>query len=114
MVRLIIKLHVRTGSLPNKHQGVLVSSSQRLQELLKPHELTSPTQQHLVRENQLQADSPRLTENAECFRDIDLERECISAASHGEHMEHTRWCRSMAGEEFARIHSWGNDPKRYV
>lgn len=25
-------------------------------------------------------------------------------------MRHTRWCRSMAGEEFARVHSWGHDP----
>jgi hypothetical protein len=23
-----------------------------------------------------------------------------------------RWCRSMAGEEFARVYSWGNDPQR--
>lgn len=29
-------------------------------------------------------------------------------------MIHTRWCHSMAGEEYARIHSWGNDPKRKV
>ena len=27
-------------------------------------------------------------------------------------MRHTRWGYSMAGEEYARIHSWGNDPKR--
>lgn len=25
---------------------------------------------------------------------------------------HTRWCHSMAGEEYARIFSWGNDPSR--
>lgn len=29
-------------------------------------------------------------------------------------MIHTRWCHSMAGEEYARIHSWGHDPKRMV
>lgn len=29
-------------------------------------------------------------------------------------MMHTRWAYSMAGEEFARIHSWGHDPKRKV
>lgn len=29
-------------------------------------------------------------------------------------MEHTRWCRSMAGEEFARVYSWGHDPKHKV
>jgi 2-polyprenyl-6-methoxyphenol hydroxylase-like FAD-dependent oxidoreductase len=27
-------------------------------------------------------------------------------------MVHTRWCHSMAGEEYARIFSWGNDPRR--
>ena len=27
-------------------------------------------------------------------------------------MIHTRWSQSMAGEEYARIYSWGNDPKR--
>ena len=27
-------------------------------------------------------------------------------------MTHTRWCHSMAGEEYARLYSWGNDPKR--
>ncbi len=29
-------------------------------------------------------------------------------------MLHTRWAHSMTGEEFARIYSWGNDPKRMV
>jgi len=29
-------------------------------------------------------------------------------------MAHTRWCRSMAGEEFARVYSWGHDPKYKV
>lgn len=29
-------------------------------------------------------------------------------------MTHTRWMYSMAGEEFARIYSWGNDPMRQV
>ncbi|RDW75999.1 hypothetical protein BP5796_06820 [Coleophoma crateriformis] len=27
-------------------------------------------------------------------------------------MAHTRWCHSLAGEEYARIYSWGNNPKR--
>lgn len=34
-------------------------------------------------------------------------------ATHNENMQHTRWCYTMAGEEFARIHSWGNDPARH-
>jgi 2-polyprenyl-6-methoxyphenol hydroxylase-like FAD-dependent oxidoreductase len=48
----------------------------------------------------------------ECLRDIDLERECLALASPGSAMQHTRWCRTMAGEEYARIYSWGNDPAR--
>ncbi|KAK3683005.1 FAD binding domain-containing protein [Podospora appendiculata] len=62
------------------------------------------------------ADTPRahITNMAalECLRDIGLEKECTDVATHSSHMEHTRWCRSMAGEEFARAHSWGHDPKR--
>lgn len=48
----------------------------------------------------------------ECLRDIGLDIECNDAATHGDCMVHTRWCHSMAGEEYARIHSWGNDPAR--
>lgn len=48
----------------------------------------------------------------ECFRDIGLEDECRTAGTTGDHMQHTRWCYSMAGEEFARIYSWGNQPER--
>ncbi|RDW75788.1 hypothetical protein BP5796_06609 [Coleophoma crateriformis] len=62
------------------------------------------------------ADTPRahITNMAalECLRDIGLEEECLKVAVDGQNMLHTRWCRSMAGEEFARIYSWGNDPKR--
>jgi hypothetical protein len=50
----------------------------------------------------------------ECLRDIGLEEECQKVAVKGESMQHTRWCKSMAGEEFARIYSWGNDPQRAV
>ncbi|KAJ5787368.1 2-4-dichlorophenol 6-monooxygenase, partial [Penicillium paradoxum] len=49
----------------------------------------------------------------ECLRDIGLYEELEKLGSTGaEHMQHTRWCHSMAGEEYARIHSWGNDPRR--
>lgn len=48
----------------------------------------------------------------ECLRDIGLDEACVKAASSGDNMVHTRWCRTMAGEEFARIYSWGNDPQR--
>ena len=46
----------------------------------------------------------------ECLRDVALEATCLSVATPSAHMRHTRWCRSMAGEEFARVHSWGHDP----
>lgn len=48
----------------------------------------------------------------ECLRDINLETACLQAASSGDNMTHTRWCRTMAGDEFARIYSWGHDPHR--
>ncbi|KAK5129379.1 hypothetical protein LTR08_003539 [Meristemomyces frigidus] len=48
----------------------------------------------------------------ECLRDIGLEPEVIRNATHGDHMQHTRWCHSMAGDEYARVYSWGNQPDR--
>jgi len=48
----------------------------------------------------------------EALRDIGLDTECTNIATSGNCMMHTRWCHSMAGEEYARIHSWGNDPYR--
>lgn len=62
------------------------------------------------------SDTPRahITNPAalECMRDIGLEEACVSAATKGDCMLHTRWCHDMTGEEYARIYSWGNDPKR--
>jgi 2-polyprenyl-6-methoxyphenol hydroxylase-like FAD-dependent oxidoreductase len=62
------------------------------------------------------ADTPRahITNIAalEALRDIGLDMECTNAATSGDCMMHTRWCHSMAGEEYARIYSWGNDPHR--
>lgn len=62
------------------------------------------------------SDTPRahITNMAalECLRDIGLEEECLSKSTASKNMEHTRWCYSMAGEEFGRIHSWGHDPHR--
>ncbi|KAJ5397894.1 hypothetical protein N7509_006007 [Penicillium cosmopolitanum] len=62
------------------------------------------------------ADTPRahITNMAamECLRDIGLDVECNRLATSGKNMMHTRWAYSMAGEEFARIHAWGHDPKR--
>ncbi|POR38183.1 Uncharacterized protein TPAR_01612 [Tolypocladium paradoxum] len=48
----------------------------------------------------------------ECLRDIGLERDINQVSAKGQCMMHTRWCHSMAGVEYARIHSWGNDPRR--
>lgn len=50
----------------------------------------------------------------ECLRDIGLDKACLEEASTNDNMAHTRWCYSMAGEEFARIHSWGHDPEKAV
>jgi 2-polyprenyl-6-methoxyphenol hydroxylase-like FAD-dependent oxidoreductase len=47
----------------------------------------------------------------EFLRDIDLDSECIAGATLGDSFMHTRWCRDMTGEEYARIYSWGNDRK---
>ncbi|KAJ5746210.1 hypothetical protein N7520_011392 [Penicillium odoratum] len=62
------------------------------------------------------ADTPRahITNMAamECLRDIGLDVECNRLATNAMNMMHTRWAYSMAGEEYARIHSWGHDPKR--
>ena len=63
------------------------------------------------------SDTPRahITNMAamECMRDIGLEEECFNAATKGDCMEHTRWCHSMTGEEYARVFSFGNDPQRH-
>ncbi|KAH6699790.1 FAD binding domain-containing protein [Leptodontidium sp. MPI-SDFR-AT-0119] len=46
----------------------------------------------------------------ECLRDISLEY--LIVAIPNDSMMHTRWYRSISGEEFARTYSWGNDPAR--
>jgi len=48
----------------------------------------------------------------ECLRDIGLEDDVKQVATTGDHLMHTRWCHDMAGEEYARIYSWGNQPDR--
>ncbi|KAH8659796.1 2,4-dichlorophenol 6-monooxygenase [Xylariales sp. PMI_506] len=48
----------------------------------------------------------------ECLRDIGLEEVCLRNGTSGDSMVHTRWCHDMTGEEYARVYSWGNDPKR--
>ncbi|KAK0704653.1 FAD binding domain-containing protein [Lasiosphaeris hirsuta] len=46
----------------------------------------------------------------ECLRDLGLEEEIIRQANKGECLSHMRWCYSMAGEEFARVYSFGAGP----
>ncbi|KAK5269283.1 hypothetical protein LTR40_014187, partial [Exophiala xenobiotica] len=64
------------------------------------------------------ADTPRahITNMAalDCLRDIGVDRDCYIIGTSGDSMVHTRWSNSFAGEEYARIYSWGNDPKRKV
>lgn len=43
-----------------------------------------------------------------------LERDVDQVSSKACCMVHTRWCYSMAGDEFARLYAWGNDPRRKV
>ncbi|KAH7052206.1 FAD binding domain-containing protein [Macrophomina phaseolina] len=62
------------------------------------------------------ADTPRahITNAAalEALRDIGLDEQFNKLATKGNCMVHTRWCYTMAGREYARIYSWGNDPAR--
>ncbi len=62
------------------------------------------------------ADTPRahITNQRamEALRDAGLEEACMRRASPSEHIQNTFWLRSMAGEELARVYSWGNDPRR--
>ena len=48
----------------------------------------------------------------EALRDVGLEDACMAIASPSSHIAHSFWLRSMAGEEIARVWSWGNDPRR--
>lgn len=48
----------------------------------------------------------------ECLRDVGLEAECVQAGTSGDHYRHWRWCDSLAGAEYARTYSYGNDPRR--
>ncbi|KAK4897780.1 hypothetical protein LTR27_004552 [Elasticomyces elasticus] len=62
------------------------------------------------------ADTPRahITNMAalDCLRDVGLDKECYAMGTGSQTMLHTRWSNSFAGQEYCRIHSWGNDPAR--
>ncbi|KAJ2898103.1 hypothetical protein MKZ38_004162 [Zalerion maritima] len=70
----------------------------------------------IIEQHSTSADTPRahITNMAaqECLRDVGLDAVLENLSTKGDCMKHTRWCASMAGREFARIYSWGNDPSR--
>jgi 2,4-dichlorophenol 6-monooxygenase len=62
------------------------------------------------------ADTPRAhitnQRTMEVMRDLDLEAKIVAQSSHQEMMANNVFCYSLAGEEFGRIYSWGNHPRR--
>ncbi|KAF8856210.1 hypothetical protein BDZ45DRAFT_675660 [Acephala macrosclerotiorum] len=48
----------------------------------------------------------------ECLRHIGLEEDCLKVGYGGDALSTIRWCRSMVGEEFARVHAWGAAPSQ--
>jgi hypothetical protein len=64
------------------------------------------------------ADTPRshVTNMAtlECLSDIGLDVEVLKAGTDQEIFQHSRWAHTMTGEEYARIHCYGNVPERAV
>lgn len=50
----------------------------------------------------------------ECLSDIGLDVEVQKAGTDQEVFQHSRWAHSMTGEEYARIHCYGNIPERAV
>ncbi|KAL1653415.1 hypothetical protein SLS61_003924 [Didymella pomorum] len=50
----------------------------------------------------------------ECLRDLDpsVYDECIRLGNHGDSIKNNRWAETMAGEEYARVPSWGVHGKR--
>ncbi len=64
------------------------------------------------------ADTPRahITNpgTIECFRDMGIEEELLKQANTGDCLTHMRWCRSLAGEEYARVHAFGYGPENMV
>ena len=48
----------------------------------------------------------------EVLRDAGLEQRLATVATSVEHMMHTSWLHSLAGEEYGRMYAWGNRPDR--
>lgn len=62
------------------------------------------------------ADTPRAhitnQRTMEVLRDLGLEAKVVAQSSHQEMMANNVFCYSLAGEEFGRIYSWSNHPRR--
>ncbi|MAU40130.1 MAG: 2,4-dichlorophenol 6-monooxygenase [Kordiimonas sp.] len=50
----------------------------------------------------------------EVFRDLDIEDQMINVGTPKELMGEHVFCRSLAGEEIARLEAWGNNPTSYA
>jgi 2,4-dichlorophenol 6-monooxygenase len=48
----------------------------------------------------------------EIMRDLGLESACLAQSTPAATMSNTIWATSLAGEELARLRSWGTDPRR--
>ena len=48
----------------------------------------------------------------EVLRDAGLEDQLSKVASSAQHMQHTSWLHSLAGEEYGRLWAWGNKPEQ--
>ncbi|KIW67551.1 hypothetical protein PV04_06795 [Phialophora macrospora] len=48
----------------------------------------------------------------ECMRDLGLEDECLRLGNRGDCLDSIRWCYSMSGVEYGRIHAWGAGPAK--
>ena len=44
----------------------------------------------------------------ECFRDVGLDRTITALATSKNYMANTRFCDTFLGEEYGRLHAWGN------
>ncbi|KIW82495.1 hypothetical protein Z517_05522 [Fonsecaea pedrosoi CBS 271.37] len=48
----------------------------------------------------------------ECMRDLGLEDECLRLGNRGDALNSIRWCYSITGVEYGRIHAWGAGPAK--
>lgn len=55
-----------------------------------------------------------INRSLECLRDLGLEDDAMSQATKGPAIQAFRWCRSMVGEEYGRLHYWGSHPDTMV